>query len=228
MTSTTIITPTIGSDELFDACQSVANQSVPALHLIVVDGKQYYDRVMEVVMAVHMDNPSSYNYAELVLPFNTGADGVNGHRAYAAASNISVTPFFSFLDQDNYLAYDWVHKMQQALDRNEQSQYVTCRRTIVDANKEIIGLDNKESVGNSELGYKLYDTNTFIFRRSMALLTPYMAIRYYKDAPEKRLGDRDLTNTIWNVPHTHLEHYHGTHYRSPEHLIPFFKEVCND
>jgi len=228
MIQTTIITPTIGDDPLVDACQSVADQVMPALHLIVIDGQENYDRTMELVMAVSMDNPSTYEHHILTLPYNVGSGGNYGHLVYAGVPSFVQTPFFSFLDQDNYLAHDWTHKMQQALDRNEQSQYVTCRRTIVKDNKDVVGKDNFESIGENDLGYRLYDTNTWMFRRNMALLTPYISLPYHKGAEGSWGGDRSLTDTLWEIPHSHLDDYHGTHYRAPERLIPFFEENCND
>jgi len=178
MIQTTIITPTVGDDQLVDACQSVADQMMPALHLIVIDGKENYDRTMELVLAVSMDNPSTYDYHVLTLPYNVGSGGNYGHLVYAGVPSFVQTPFFSFLDQDN--------------------------------------------------GYKLYDTNTWMFRRNMALLTPYISLPYHKGAQGSWGGDRSLTDTLWDVPHTHLNEYHGTHYRAPERLIPFFEENCND
>lgn len=227
MTHTTIITPTIGTDYLHKCCQSVASQSSPALHLLIPDGQEHEDKVYEVAMSVYEENPATYNFAMMSLPWNTGADGVNGHRAYAAGSNIVITPFFSFLDEDNWIAHDWTLKMQNALDRHEKAMYATCRRTVTTIDEQIIGLDNKESIGKNDMGYLLYDTNTFMFKRQMALLTPYMALRYYKEAPNKSLGDRDLTNTIYSIEHVHLDHYHGTFYRSPERLTQFFEEICD-
>lgn len=228
MIRTTVITPTTGTDQLVDACISVASQSVQCFHLIVVDGKEHEQSSLEIAMAVQIDNPSTYSFHTLLLPFNTGADGVNGHRAYAAASNISPTPFFCLLDQDNWYAHDWVQKMQTTLDRNPESRYATCRRTVVKQDKSVIGLDNSESIGQNKHGYKLYDTSTFMMRADMAILMPYMAIRYYTDAPHKSLGDRDLTEAIFNVPHTHVSHYHGTYYRAPERLNQFFEEICDE
>jgi hypothetical protein len=228
MIRTTVITPTIGTDQLVEACESVAKQTVQCIHLLVIDGEEYKEKALELALAVQMDNPATYVFKTLVLPFNTGANGVNGHRAYAAAANISPTPFFSLLDEDNWIAHNWVQTMQNAMDRNPESQFVSCRRTVTYPDRQIIGRDNKESIGENQMGYRLYDTSTLMFRASMAIMMPYMAIRYYTDDPHKTLGDRDLINAIWKVPHTHLEDYHGTYYRSPERLIPFFKEICNE
>ena len=228
MISTTIITPTIGSDELVDACQSVASQSVQCIHLLVVDGEEHETAVKEIAMAVYADNPATYVFKTLVLPFNVGGSGHYGHKVYAGVPSLSVTPFFSFLDQDNWIAYNWVHKMQETLHRNPESQFVTCRRTIADQDKNIIGKDNKESIGENEMGYKLYDTNTWLLRHSMAILTPYISLPFHQGQEGSWGGDRSLTNAVWKVPHTHLDDYHGTYYRSPERLIPFFKEICNE
>lgn len=228
MISTTIITPTIGTNELEDACISVANQSVQSIHLIVVDGEQFKDRALEIATSVQVENPNTYIFKTIVLPFNTGAGNNYGQKIHAGVPSLTITPFFAFLDEDNWLAPDWVRTMQNAMHRNEDAQYATCRRTVTDEEKNIIGLDNRESIGKNEFGYVLYDTNTWIFRSSMALLTTYIALPYHKGEEGCWGGDRILSETLFKVPHVHLEHYHGTFYRSPERLTQFFKEICDE
>jgi len=228
MIQTTIITPTTGSDALRDACQSVASQTVECLHLLVVDGQEHQDKVYDIAIESYEQYPATYNFNMLILPHNTGGNGHYGHKIYAGVPSLTVTPFFSFLDEDNWIEHNWVHKMQEVLFRNETCGYVTCRRTVIDEQKNIIGYDNKESVGENEMGYRLYDTNTWLFRYNMALLTPYISLPYHKGDNGSWGGDRSLTETLWKVPHVHLEDYHGTYYRSPERLIQFFKEICDE
>lgn len=225
---TTIITPTTGNPLLEEACRSVARQVAPPIHLICVDGPDGKDAVYDITTRVFDEFPNTYNYRVITLPWNTGAGGVNGHRIYASMANISITPYFSMLDEDNYLAVDWTLTMQRALDYDESCHYVTCRRTVVDEGGEVIGLDNTESVGPSRLGYALYDTNTFMMRSQIAMMMPQMARRYYTNEPDKRAGDRDLTELLLKVPHKHIDHYHGTFYRAPQQLTQFFKEICDE
>lgn len=228
MIQTTVITPTIGSDSLVRACESIARQSYPCLHLLVVDGREYEGGVKEIAFAVQSDNPSSYWFEVLTLPWNTGASGHYGHVIYAGVPSFIKTRYFSFLDQDNAYAHDWVFTMQRQLELRESSQYVTCRRTVYDADGNLIGRDNKESVGENEMGYRLYDTSTWMFRASMSILTPYISIPYHKGDDGSWGGDRSLTDAVYNVSHHHLSEYHGTHYYAPERLTQFFKEICDE
>jgi hypothetical protein len=163
----------------------------------------------------------------ITIPYNVGGNGHYGHKVYAGVPSLTITPFFSFLDEDNWLQHNWVHKMQEALYRHEECKFVTCRRTIAKQDKEIIGLDNKESIGKNDLGYMLYDTNTWLFRYEMAILTPYISMPYHKGQEGSWGGDRSLTEALYKVPHVHLEDYHGTFYRSPERLNQFFEEICD-
>ncbi len=226
MTETTIITPTVGTPELLQACSSVASQVEPALHLLVVDGPDHAAAVAATVSRVVNEYGDGYRCATLVLPWNTGKGGVNGHRAYGAGACIVTTPYFSFLDEDNFLAPDWTQTMRRALLDNPAARYATCRRTIVDPAGGTIGKDDVESIGDNRLGYRLYDTSTFMFRLGMAMYIPRMAVRYYRDLPDKTFGDRDLTEALWKVPHVHLRGYHGTCYRSPRRLCDFFRSIC--
>jgi len=227
MISTTIITPTTGSHELVDACKSVASQSVECLHLLVVDGQEHEDNVYDIATKTFQENPNTYNFSMITLPYNVGGNGNYGHKVYAGVPSLTITPFFSFLDQDNWLQHNWAHKMQEALHRHEECKFVTCRRTVTKHDKEIIGLDNKESIGKNDLGYMLYDTNTWLFRHEMAILTPYISMPYHRGQEGSWGGDRSLTEALYKVPHVHLEDYHGTFYRSPERLNQFFEEICD-
>ena len=78
----TVITPTIGSPKLLDAINSVQNQTYNVNHLIVVDGSEYTDKVLNMAPK----NAVFKNLNIVVTPENTGKTGGDfyGHRIYAA------------------------------------------------------------------------------------------------------------------------------------------------
>ena len=53
----TVITPTIGSKKLLDAITSVATQSYKCKHLIVIDGPEFVESVMDVIRITQMMDP---------------------------------------------------------------------------------------------------------------------------------------------------------------------------
>lgn len=223
---TTIITPTTGDSNLRDCCESVARQTMNAVHLVVADGPDAVPEALRITAEVADEN-NMYRYAIMSLPWNVGANGHYGHRVYAGVPSFVETEFFSFLDQDNMIDKDFVRQMERAMDRNDEAQYATCRRKVVRQDGKVIGLDNKESIGENQLGYRLYDTNTWILRTGMSLLTPYISIPFHIQEDGSWGGDRSFTQAVWKVPHVHVDNYHGAIYRAPERLYKFFEEICD-
>lgn len=224
---TTIITPTTGDTNLKDCCVSVARQTMVAVHLVVADGPDAVEETLRITDEVAKSHPM-YRYAIMSLPWNVGANGHYGHRVYAGVPSFVETEFFSFLDQDNMIQKDFIRRMEQAMDRNPDAQYATCRRWVVNQDLDPIGFDKRESIGENEFGYRLYDTNTWILRAGMSILTPYISIPFHTGDDGSWGGDRSLTNAVWRVPHVHVDNYYGAVYRAPERLYKFFEEICDE
>ena len=222
---TTIITPTTGSPELRQACISVARQIQPAQHLIVIDGRKTADHysmyeltmgILDSVYAYAGAHGLTYKPVIMQLPWNTGRDRMNGHRIYAAAAQLVETPYFAMLDQDNALMPDWVQRMEMAL-HDPVLAFVTCRRRVYKQDLQtFIAMDTQESVGRSKHGYLLYDTSTWLMRtETMRKFMSAMII--------PQIGDRALTEAVYDLPHQHVADYYGTFYRAPENLYDFFR-----
>lgn len=210
---TTIITPTTGAQELEIACASIAQQSRPCEHLIVIDGEKFAFNAKRIINRVIADHPG-YDPDIIELPVNTGANKMNGHRIYAAMAQLISTDYFGMLDEDNAFKHDWIERMEAAIG-DPSLYFVTCRREIYTKDgSTFIGKDAKESIGNNRFGYRLYDTNTWLMRTDlMHKYMPHMII--------PQVGDRMLTEQVIELPHQHLIYY-GTIYRAPENLYDFF------
>ena len=50
----TVITPSIGSKKLLDAIMSVATQTYKCKHLIVIDGPEFSESVMDIIKITQM------------------------------------------------------------------------------------------------------------------------------------------------------------------------------
>jgi hypothetical protein len=211
---TTIITPTTGAPELEFACETVARQTRPCEHLIVIDGEKFIFPAMQIIHRVMREFDGIYDPTIIELPFNTGKDKMNGHRIYAGISQLISTEFFSMLDEDNGLKPDWIERMEAAIG-DPILYYATCRRQVWSRNLDrFIGHDSHESVGNNKYGYRLYDTNTWLMRTDlMHKFMPHMIV--------PQVGDRMLTEQVIEMPHAHIIYY-GTIYRAPENLYDFF------
>jgi glycosyltransferase involved in cell wall biosynthesis len=208
---TTIITPTIGSDFLRQAVESVKAQTVPCKHLIVVDGAQYYDKVLRLI-------DQRPNISFLVLPENVGGGGWYGHRVYASVPMLVNTLYVAFLDEDNYFEPNHIQTMEAAM-QTEGVHVVTSRRNVVRQDRTLIGLDNFESIGANNLGYHLHDTNTYLFKQSIA--SKFVPAIYGQWG-----ADRMLTANLDNFTRKHLPKHYGVNYRSPINLYDHFLTNC--
>lgn len=164
--SVTVITPTVGSDKLRDAIESVQNQSHKNIkHLIVVDGKD-------------VNIPASDNVDVIKLPYNTGANGFNGQRIYASIPHLVNSDYIFFLDEDNWYLSEHVETLVSVLDQGNDFAYSL--RKIFDGSKKYICDDNCESLGKWPIYFThdnpqyLIDTSSYAFRREFIQKTCHM------------------------------------------------------
>ena len=165
----TVITPTTGKNTLNDAIKSVSDQSYKNIvHLIVVDCEKYKKKTKKIIKQY-----SSKNIKTMNLPFNTGKDGFNGHRIYAAVSYLVNTKYIIFLDEDNWFDTNHVKSMVDFLE-NKNLDWAYSLRKIYQENKVFVANDNCESIGSyrpySKMPY-LVDTNCYIFKRLTIIKT---------------------------------------------------------
>lgn len=149
-----VITPSVGNEKLRQAIDSVAEQEIDntkydILHMIVVDGAQYIDRVGELAYA---KTPTKDKLLVQPLFFNTGRVGnanYYGHRIYAGMSHLlpSDTEYVLLLDEDNYYEKDHVHSLVDLLEKNNSYTWTYSLRNIVDDENNRSIHDDCESLG---------------------------------------------------------------------------------
>ena len=185
----TVIIPTTGSDELKDAIDSVLRQTVTCKILVVCDGEEFREKV-EGIMKLYKDKETVF---DLYLPWNTGADGFNGHKIYALASQMIKSDYVLFLDQDNWFDDERHVELCINVIRNEGKQWSYSFRKIFDKNKNFICEDNCESLGNfCVLPCPLIDTNCYC-------LTRELAIRVSAAWHNKWIADRHIFQALKNI-----------------------------
>ena len=96
-----VLTPTVGAPALTAAVRSVATQSLPARHVVVVDGAAHEGAARAAIAAA--EPPADRMPVLVVLPDNTGHDRNNGHRVYRHVAPLLETGFVALLDEDNVL-----------------------------------------------------------------------------------------------------------------------------
>ena len=151
-----VITPTIGTKHLQQAIDSVKNQTIPTEHLIVCDGR------VDNEFQIH-DNGSV-----VMLTENTGHDGYNGHRIYAAFPMLTDADYILFLDEDNWFEPDHVEKLVNFIQERDL-QWAYSLRNIVSQTGKFVIPDNCESLGIWPSifppNHHFVDTNCYCFKR---------------------------------------------------------------
>ena len=173
----TVITPTIGSSKLLDAVESVKAQTYTHInHLIVIDGPEYASAVYGI-LPLDRNRRDDKNINDVIAPFNTGANGFNGQRIYAAYPHLINSDYIFFLDEDNWYAPDHVESLVKLLEQND---FAYSLRAIYDENKNYLCEDNCESLGKWPIYFThddpqyLVDTSSFAFRKEFIQKTCHL------------------------------------------------------
>lgn len=170
--SVVVITPTIGSPKLLDAFESVEKQTYGNIkHLIVVDGPDYYKKVLDTLGLFGLNRKQQLS----VAPENTGANGFYGHRIYAAYAHLVNADYVFFLDEDNWYHPDHVRSLIETIE-NRQLDFAYSLRGIYDKDKNYLCDDNCEALGewpiyftNDSEKHYLVDTSSYAFRREFLI-----------------------------------------------------------
>lgn len=164
----TVITPSTLSPKLIDAIDSVSNQTYGNIkHLVVVDGEEHMSK---------MPSLARKNLKFMTLPWNTGANGLNGQRIYASIPHIINSDYVFFLDDDNWYEPNHVKSLVEMIE-TQNLDWAHSLRKIYTADKQFIADDNCESLGKwpiyttHEKPQYLVDTSAFAFTRKFIQAT---------------------------------------------------------
>jgi glycosyltransferase involved in cell wall biosynthesis len=162
----TVITPTIGKPELLDAVKSVYNQTVKCKHLVVVDGPDYW-------ADINQHELNDYDVQLALTPDNTGANGFNGQRIYAAFPHLINSDYIAFLDEDNWYEPNHIESLIETIEQNG-FDFAYSLRQIYSKDRCFRANDNCESLGKWPIfmSHKapqgpqyLIDTSSYLFKR---------------------------------------------------------------
>jgi len=200
-----VITPTIGTQYLQQAIDSVYNQTIKTEHIIVADGG--FNAELKL-----------YPNAKMVmLPENTGANGWNGHRIYATMPLLSNADYILFLDEDNWFEPDHVEKMINFIKEHDLTWCYSLRK-IVDTDGNYVADDNCDSLGKwppvDSVAKRYVDTNCYCFKRK------YLARFAHHFYTNSYYADRDFFEGIaTNLPDYECNGEYSVNYRMRDRLI---------
>lgn len=177
----TIITPTTGHAKLGKAMESVANQTYQNIqHLVVIDGPEKLSDSLATL--------KDYPVRDLIsLPYNTGANGYNGHKIYGACTFLAKGDYLMFLDEDNWIDSDHVQSLVDVI--KEGNNWAYSLRKIVDRLDQFVCTDDCESLGKwkSILNDNFIDVGCWFVPKDIALMMSpfwYRRARHPDDQPE--------------------------------------------
>jgi len=212
MSRVMVITPTTGKDTLYKAIDSVANQTIPTEHLVVVDGMDAWKKLDGVwpLRCIHM-----------TLPENVGGNGWYGHRVYAAMPLMVNADYILFLDEDNWFEPNHVETMINKI-KSKDLMWAYSLRNIYDERGQYVCPDDCEALGRYPTFYdhnlNFVDTNCYCFRREFLV---NVAHTFYGQWGADRMFYKEVAKAL---PSFGCTGEATVNYRAPDRLLNMFKE----
>ena len=198
MIRASIITPTTGNLHLAECIESVRQQTYKNIeHIVVVDGRERWDAAANII-AQSKFALNNQNEHICILPYATGKNRYNGHRAYGAATYFADGDFHLWLDDDNVLESNHVESLV-SLVQNKGLHWAFSFRKIIDKDSNIICLDDCESLGlwPSVLHGQDYfvDVNCYFVQKEVAVRMSPVWYRKFREPGQLEI-DRAIASTL--------------------------------
>ena len=170
----TIITPTTGKKNLYKLIESVDKQSIPSVHILLWDDKREDDflypdsKTMEVKQPYSLRSESRYS---IIIPGSFVKGQAYGSALRSIGLMAANTPYVTFVDDDVWWESNHLETMVKTLE-DSKKEWCFCVRKIWDSNREYLGEDHFESVGNSperKVPYEMVDNNCMIFTQKFGV-----------------------------------------------------------
>ena len=174
----TIITPTTGKKSLNKLFESLKEQSIGWVHILLWDGKREDEFLFpnkdtleaksphELTEIVYTDSNCEIGMRYCIeIPGSIVQGGAAGSALRAIGLMAANTPYVTFADDDVWYESNHLSKLLEAV---QGKQWAYSRRKVWANENDYIGVDNFESVGDHpsrKVPYEMADNNTMIFSR---------------------------------------------------------------
>lgn len=172
----TVITPTTLHTKLEQAIESVQNQTYQNIeHVIVLDKPE---KQKELEMLIKKYKNKKRRIYTCVLPYNTGANGWNGHRIYGGMPHLlHHSEYISFLDEDNWFEDIHISTLVDEIVTKKLTWAYSLRNIIED--DKYVCKDLCESLGGLSTVFesesdRLIDTSCYLMKRELAMKTSFV------------------------------------------------------
>jgi hypothetical protein len=192
-----VITPTTGNPHLASCIKSVRAQTYKNIeHIVVVDGKNRWNSVDNIVKTLEFPNGSTEHI--YVLPYPTGTNRYNGHRIYGGTTYFADGDFHLWLDDDNELEPNHIESLVDLVKEKNLSWAYSLRK-IIDQNGSVLCNDDCESLGMwpSILHPEDYfvDVNCYFIKKEVAVGMSPVWYRKFRE-PNQMEIDRAIAHVL--------------------------------
>lgn len=212
----TIVTPTMGRKSLLHLKEVLKQETIPYVHFVMMDSKRDPDGVSPE--EIEDERTFVYNMRHPLYPKqNERLD------CYLRATGIMMarTPFIRCCDDDVWPEPGHLSRVTRFM-QNGKYDFVWCKRRMLTRDKEVIGIDNFEAIGEkNQFGYHLLDNSSLFYNQKAAFILAQVFLRY------PFYGEDRLT---WDPLHNHckggfLNEVLTNHMAQPN-LTEFFRKNC--
>lgn len=164
----TVITPAIGTEKIFRLLESMEEQSVSCVHIVLWDKKRADGFEDPSVALKRFSNGKHLRY-HIQIPGTFVKGTAFGSSLRSIGLMAADTEYVTFADEDVWYKDNHLEKMISQVDG---SNWGYCKRQIYkqenNGSLTWLGVDNFESVGDSpsrKVPYEMVDNNVMIFKR---------------------------------------------------------------
>lgn len=213
----TIVTPTMGRKSLLNLKEVLKEETIPYVHLVMMDSKKEPDALS--AEEIEDDRTFVYDIRHPLYPKPQARMDV-----YLRGIGIMMarTPFIRCCDDDVWPEAGHLSRVTRFM-QNGKLDFAWCLRRMLTRDKEVIGIDRFEAIGEkNKFGYHLLDNSSLFYNQRAASILAQVFLQ------NPIYGDDRLT---WTPLHQYckgafLDAVLTNHMAQP-HLTDFFKQNCS-
>lgn len=212
----TIVTPTMGRKSLLNLKETLREETVPYVHLVMMDSKK--DENALSAEEIEDERTFVYDIRHPLYPMPNARMDV-----YLRAVGILMarTKYIRCCDDDVWPEAGHLSRVTPFMDNNSLD-FAWCLRKMYTRDKEVIGIDRFEAIGEkNKFGYNLLDNSSLFYNQKAALILAQVFLM------NPVYGDDRLT---WAPLH---QYFKGaflnevlTNHMAQPHLTDFFRQHC--
>jgi hypothetical protein len=164
----TIITPTMGSNNLYRLKQILKQESISYIHLILWDKNRRGTKDGNLLVnPKDLEDENTYCY-QFMHPYFEFKGQRNDVWLRGVGATLTNTPYVTYFDDDTWPERNHLDKVMKYMTRRNLNYTYAIRRMWKDSNTPI-GIDNFEAIGvKNKFGFRLIDNSSLYMKLEVA------------------------------------------------------------